>query len=166
MSNTQFVFLEKSRIPGRSALQASIDDLGFDLQLHPGYTPFEDSGFSPCIIGGREGFGFEVYYSPAHEVVAGSAELAAIAAGRDHCLQLVWHGSMNDLACATVVSAALARDYGAVVSYEGESPEPVEQIISAAHMFIAEGKGEAPPFIDTASDEQAGGDKKPWWKWW
>lgn len=166
MSNTQLVFIDRSRIPDRAALQSSIDDLGFDLQLDPDYTPFADAGFSPCIIGGREGFGFEVYYSPADEVVAESAELAAIAAGRDYCVQLVWHGSMNDLACAMIVSAALARDHDAVVSYEGQPPEAVEQIVAAAHMFVAEGQGEAPPLFDPGSNAPTVGAKKPWWKWW
>jgi hypothetical protein len=166
MSNTQLVFIDRSRIPHRAALQSSIDDLGFDLQLDPDYMPFDDAGFSPCVIGGREGFGFEVHYGPADEVVSGNADLAAIAAGRDSCMQLVWHGSMNDLACAMIVSAALVRDHGAVVSYEGQPPEAVEQIVAAAHMFVAEGQGEATPLSEPESNAPTVDGRNPWWKWW
>lgn len=35
MSNTQVAFIGRARVPSRSALQASIDALGFDLKLDP-----------------------------------------------------------------------------------------------------------------------------------
>ena len=48
MSNTQYVFLSKSRIPDRAALQASVEELGFDLKLHPELQLIQDEGFPLC----------------------------------------------------------------------------------------------------------------------
>jgi len=69
MSNMQFAFIERSLVPDRAALQASVDALGFDLKLDPEYTRFDDSGFLPFILNGEEGFGFEIYYEEASEII-------------------------------------------------------------------------------------------------
>jgi hypothetical protein len=71
MSNTQIAFLNRSNVPDRGALQASIDRLGFNLTLHPEFTAFEDAGFSPCVLNGTPDVGFEVFYAPTSEVTVG-----------------------------------------------------------------------------------------------
>ncbi len=63
MSYTQIAFLNRGNVPNREALQASISRLGFNLELHPEFTPFEDSGFSPCILDGTPDVGFEVFWA-------------------------------------------------------------------------------------------------------
>ena len=166
MSNTQFAFIEKSAVPDRSTLQASIDSLGFDLQLHPEYTPFDDSGFMPCVLNGKEGFGFEIYYQNAREVIGESKAIEALAAGRNYCISMVWHSSTNDLACAMIVSCALANDFGAIVSYEGNPPETVESMLASANQFIHDGENEQPPTPKVVSTLNQSNDRKPWWKLW
>lgn len=52
MSNPQFVFLNRSDVPASDSLQAAIDRLGFKLTSHREFTPFEDSGFSGCVLAG------------------------------------------------------------------------------------------------------------------
>ena len=53
MSNTQFAFLRKERVPGKEAWQKAIDEFQFDIRLgiDPELEPFEDEGFSPCKWG-------------------------------------------------------------------------------------------------------------------
>lgn len=138
MSNTQMAFVERSRVPSRDQLQASIDALGFDMSLDPDFTPFEDEGFSPCVLAGEEEIGFEIFYEDADEVTDGDEDLEEIAAGRDCCISLVWRGSMKDLACVMIVSCALAKDFGAVISFEGDPPEPLDAMLDSTRKIVAD----------------------------
>lgn len=118
-------------MPDRKTLQTAIDDLGFDLQLHAEFTPFEDSGFSPCSFKGADGVGFEISYGEAAELIGEDEEFATLADGRDYCTSLVWHSSLKDLACVMIVSTALAKYFDAVISYEGDEPENIEALLEA-----------------------------------
>jgi hypothetical protein len=142
MSNVQYAFLDKTRVPDRAALQASIDALGFDVKLHPDFTPFTDEGFSPCVLGGEAGPGFEIYYQTASEATDDDEEVLAVADGRDYCISMVWRGSMKDLACVMIVSCALARDSGAVISYEGDDPSPLDELIASTKDILADAAAE------------------------
>lgn len=161
MSNMQYAFIERSRVPDRTALQASVDALGFDLKLHAEYTRFDDSGFLPFALNGEEGFGFEIYYEEASEIIGEDQRLRALAAGRDHCISMVWRGRMKDLACVMIVSCALTKDFGAVVFYEGESPEPTEEMLASTQDILKKGAGERPPAAENKPVSQ-----RPWWKFW
>jgi hypothetical protein len=143
MSNSQFAFLNRSAVPDRASLQASIDALGFELKLHPGFTPFEDSGFLPCTLKGEEGPGFEIFYEESAEIVGEDDDFKLIADGRDYCISMVWRGSMKDLACVMIVSCALVKDFGAVVSYEGEAPEPLPKLLEATQGIVNDAASEA-----------------------
>ena len=119
MSNTQYAFLQKNHVPNRQALQAAIDALGFDLQLDPEFTPFEDEGFSPCVLFGEqdEDVGFEIFYQPAADIVEDDEDFQRIAGERDYCISMI-------------VSAALAKDFAAVVLLEGDRPDPLKKLLS------------------------------------
>jgi hypothetical protein len=143
MSNTQFAFLKRSSVPDRASLQASIDALGFDLKLHPDFTPFDDSGFLPFTLNGEEGPGYEIYYEETKDVAKGDERLLALAGDRDHCISMVWRSSLKDLACVMVVSCALTKDFGAVVSYEGEPAEPLESMLEATYGILKDAADEA-----------------------
>lgn len=166
MSNIQYAFIDRASVPDRAALQASIDALGFDLKLDPAFTPFKDSGFLPFVLNAEEGPGFEIGYEPASDLIGDDEALRAIASGRDVVISMAWHGSMKDLACALIVSCALMKDFGAVISYEGEPPEPLETLLTAVNDTlndIATAKAQGPeavnPYIQAKS-------KRPWWKIW
>jgi hypothetical protein len=161
MSNTQYAFLMRSKVPDREALQISIDALGFDLKLDPDFTPFTDSGFSPCVLNGVSNVGFEISYENA----ADFEEIKEIVGVNDFCISMTWHGSMKDCACALVVGSALAKDFGAVISYEGNPPdslESLESLLSEAEQAIQNGMSEPadPP------EKTAQVPRKPWWKAW
>lgn len=127
MSNTQFVFLDPSRIPARAELQESVDALGCDLQLHAALDLARDTGFSPCVFNGID-VGFELSPSTTAEAAHGDSDFVAMADGRDFCLGLSWGGSMKDCVAAMIVSCALARDFDAVVSFEGDEPTSAKEL--------------------------------------
>lgn len=156
MSNTQYAFLMRSRVPDRTALQASIDSMGFDLKLHTEYTSFTDSGFSPCILYGIPEVGFEIAYEQAQNF----PDLVGIAGSNDFCISMTWGGSMKDCACAMIVGCALVKDFGAVISYEGNPPDELDQLLPETHDTIKQALApEAPLPLQPQSN-------KPWWKFW
>jgi len=158
MSNTQYAFLMRNRVPNREALQSSIDALGFDLKLDPTFTPFEDSGFSPCVLNGSGDIGFEVLYQPAAEVDG----LERVAGANDYCISMTWHGSMKDCASAMIVSCALAKDFGAIITYEGEEPDPFDKLLGETKKIMNDAQKE-PVKSQVPSNEIA---RRPWWKLW
>jgi len=118
MANEQFAFLKSSRVPSRDQLQQAIDRTGFDLKLDPAFDPRTNVGFVPCRLNGSEA-GVEMNFDDSAESIT---DFAAIAGDRDCCMSFRWGGSMQECACAMIASLALATDFGAIVSYEGEPP--------------------------------------------
>ena len=141
MSNTQYAFLKKSKVPSRAALQASIDALGYDLQLYPELDLFRDSGFSPCVLHGNRDVGFELYSQDSSEVTNGNEDFAQIAGENDFCTAMVWGSSMKDLACVMIVSCALARDFAAVISYEGQQTLSLGNLLAETPAMIEHALG-------------------------
>lgn len=139
MSNTQFAFLKKENVPNKEKWQSSIDSFGFKikLQVDPELEPFEDEGFSPCVWGDTEDdVGFEIFYEPSADIHDGDEELKALIGDNDYCISMGWHGSMKDCAAVMIASCALAKDFGAVISYEGNPADPLEELINGAHSVI------------------------------
>jgi len=118
MSNEQFAFLNSSRVPTRQEWQEAIDRSGFDLRLDPMYEPRMNAGFVPCRLNGVES-GVEMYFEDSAEFMA---DFASIAADRDCFISFRWGGSMRHCACAMIAGFALAAEFGAIVSYEGDPP--------------------------------------------
>lgn len=141
MSNVQYAFLRRSQVPGREALQASIDALGFDLKLDPALDLQGGSGFSPCVLAGTQGLGFELFSSPASEVLGDDAALREAIGDRDLALGMAWHGSMQDCAAALIVSCALAKDFGAAISFERDAPETFDSLMAATQEALTEVAG-------------------------
>jgi len=136
MSNTQFAFINKIDIPSKEKLQASIDALDFNLKLDPNFTPFEDEGFSPCELNGINEVGFEIFYEPIEDIRVEDEELAALAKDKDYCISMSWGGNFNDYACVCIISAALNKDFGTIITYEGEAQNSQNQLIKNAHEAI------------------------------
>ena len=81
MSNTQYAFLDKDKVPTQQQWQQAIDDLGLDfkIQIDPELAPFEDEGFSPCIWGETDDdVGFEIFFEPAEDVHEGDEDVLAM----------------------------------------------------------------------------------------
>jgi hypothetical protein len=161
VSNIQYAFVEQGLVPGRSQLQEAIDALGFDIKLHPECTPFEDSGFLPFALNGEEGPGFDIQFVPSSEPTSDDEVLERYAGGRDFCISMTWHGSMKDLACVLLVRCALAKDFGAVVCYEGEPPESLDRMLAVVPEVLADADAQAVRDADRAVQQKP---KKPWWR--
>lgn len=121
MANEQFAFIHKNKVPTPDQWQAAVDAAGFDLKLDPELKVFEDEGFMPCKLFGKDS-GVETYYSPIDELFDDRAEAEELAGDRDFCISFRWGGRYSEAACAMVLSYVLAHSFGAVVSYEFEDP--------------------------------------------
>ena len=139
MANEQYAFLQKSAVPTRDQWQAAIEACGFDFQLDPELKPFEDSGFLPCKLSGRDA-GFEIYYDGSPELLN---DFADVAQGRDFCISFRWGGSMVECASVMIASYALAKSLGAIVSYEGEEPQDLEAFLAETRACIEDAKKES-----------------------
>jgi hypothetical protein len=141
MSQTQFAFLKKDHVPSREQLQAAIDALGFDLKLDSEFTPFKDEGYSPCTLRGEEDAGFEIFYEPATDLIEedeDDKEFIELIGDNDYAISLCWGSSFKDCACVLMVSVALAKDFGATISYEGEGSETIEGMKSGIQVCFDE----------------------------
>ena len=118
MANEQFAFLKSSRVPNRDQWQQAIDHAGFNFKLDPQFDPRTNVGFVPCKLNGAES-GVEMYFDDSNEFMEGFGDIAG---NRDCCISFRWGGNMQECACAMIASFALASEFGAVVSYEGEPP--------------------------------------------
>ena len=135
MANEQYAFLEQSKVPSREEWQEVINSCGFDFQLDPDLKPFEDSGFLPCKLMGRDA-GFEIYYDGSPETLE---HIRDIAPGKNFCISFRWGGSMVECASVMIASYALAKHFDAVVSYEGEDPyTELENFLSDTNSIIKE----------------------------
>jgi len=105
MALEQHAFVQKAKVPSRNEWQAAIDQLGFDLQLFPDLKPFENSGFLPCRINGKDS-GFEIYYEPADDLLAAYPDMKEKMGGRDFAISFRWGGEMGECACELIASAA------------------------------------------------------------
>ncbi len=132
MANEQYAFIENAKIPSRVSWQEAIDRCGFNFQLDPDLKPFKDSGFVPCTLHGREA-GFEIYYDETSEY---PPELKRFADGRDGCIVFRWGGSMIECASVMIACYALAKDFDAVITYEGEDPDDLENLLSGTNEVI------------------------------
>ncbi len=134
MANEQYAFLTKDNLPTRTTWQAAIDNSPFDLQLDPKMNVGIDSGFSPCTICGAE-LGIEIDYDDSAEFIA---QFSEIAPGKDCCVSFRWGGNEIECAIALILSYSLAKEFAAVVSYEGEPPSSVESLLADAHSILEE----------------------------
>jgi hypothetical protein len=136
MSQLQTAYLVRSNVPDRTALQAAVDALGFECKIDAFYAPFQCSGFLPCVLAGRAS-GFEIYFESATEVLSDFQHLAQTVGSRDVAITFRWGGDMSECACVLIVSAALAKTFGAIVHYQDEDlVSSCDQLVEEAHAAL------------------------------
>lgn len=118
MANEQFAFLKSGSVPTRDRWQEAIDRAGFNLKLDPKFEPRTHVGFVPCKLNGAES-GVEMYFDDSTESMEAFRDIAGDC---DCCISFRWGSSMQECACAMIASFALANEFDALVSYEGEPP--------------------------------------------
>jgi hypothetical protein len=160
MSLLQTAFVEKSRVPDRAKLEEAACALGFDLAIDEFYRPFDCSGFLPCVLNGKKS-GFEIYFESTDEALQSFPRLKEEVGSRDCAISFRWGGDMTECACVIIVSAALAKSFGAVVHYQDDDLlYTAEQLIEEAKSALADAKA-APPRRPSTPPPPP---KKPWWK--
>jgi hypothetical protein len=138
MSIEQHAFMQKAKVPSRDEWQAAVDRLGFDLQIDPGLRPFEDSGFLPCKLSGRDS-GFEIYYEAADELLDQRPALKGKLGGRNFAISFRWGGDWAECACVCIASAALAASFDAVVYYDDDALiYSADDLVREAHAAMKE----------------------------
>jgi hypothetical protein len=142
VSNNQFAFIHKSKVPSQGAWQAAIDSTGFDFQLDPSLKPFEDEGYRPCKLFSADA-GFEIFYGPAAEIFEEPEELAALAGDRDYCITMNWGGEMRDCAAVMIASYALAKNFGAAISYEGDEVNSLEELLRQTNEIVNDARNDS-----------------------
>jgi len=156
MSLRQTAYLEKSRVPDRAKLQEAVQALGFDLTIDESYRPFASSGFLPCLLNGRKS-GFEIYFESLDELLQRYPRLKSEIGSRGGAISFRWGSDMAECACVLIVSAALARSFGAIVhSEEQDLLYSVDQMVEQAKDAMQ----------STGPDPPAPAPKRPWWKRW
>lgn len=120
MSLLQTAYVFRQSVPDRELLQAAIDSLGFDCKVDASYVPFESTGFLTCTLNGN-GSGFEIFFEPSAEALNEFPELAEAVGSREIGITFRWGGDMAECACVLIVSAALAKSFGAVVHYQDDN---------------------------------------------
>ena len=162
MSQIQTAFVEKSLVPDRARLEQAIGDLGFDLTIDEIYRPFDCSGFLPCVLKGRKS-GFEIYFESLNEALRSFPRLKDEIGSRDCAINFRWGGDLAECACVLVVSAALAKSFGAVVHYQGNDLlYSTDQLVGDARSALHASESEFSPDPSAPLPQQ----KKPWWRIW
>lgn len=108
MSMELHVLLSKSRLPDVQKWQSAIDALGFDVKLDPSLNVESVTGFLPVKLKGQDS-GFEFDVCPAPDITESYTELSKEFGNAEIAANFRWGGDLNEMACALVASAALAR---------------------------------------------------------
>lgn len=111
MNRSLVACLSRTRLPALTALQRSIDDLGFTrLAVDAGHAPFGTNGYLPCTLDGEDA-SFDIRCG-SNQTLPGD--------DRDVLIALRWSGDPREHAAALIVCSALAQRFGAVVHDPGD----------------------------------------------
>lgn len=120
------VFMPRSRIPDRPALQAAIRALSLPLKLEEEFAPSATSAYLPCTLDGEDA-GFTLRLD-------GNAEIADEKAA----LILQWGGDPREKVAALMVAAALAQAFGAMVKDEKAATTSAQELLALARRAHAD----------------------------
>lgn len=130
MARALTVYLLRSQVPDRAALQPAVDALKLKLTLDDGYVPMESSGYLPCTLDGEDA-GFTIRFHDVDADLAALPNLKAALEGRDVAVDFKWSGDAREKVAALGVCAALAKSFGAVVhDLAGDKMLSAEKLIS------------------------------------
>ena len=163
MSLLQTAFIAKGSVPDRAKLEEAVRALGFDLSIDEFYEPFNCSGFLPCVLKGRNS-GFEIYFDSPTEAIENFPHLKEEVGTRDCAITFRWGGDIAECACVLIVSAALAKNFDALVHYHGgDLVYTPDQLIEQANQALAGSEESKSSSADAAVHPPP---KSPWWKLW
>jgi len=127
----QTAFLRKRTIPDRDALERAAADLGFDLVLTDFYQPFKSTGYHPCRINGSSS-GFQLSFKHAADIAVRNPNLASRIGARDAAMEFRWTGKPGELASVMILCAALVSQFDALVNYNDEKWQSMDDLLGEA----------------------------------
>lgn len=114
MARQLSAYLSRESVPERAALQAAIKGLKLPLVLDDDYVPFEKNGYVPCALDGEDA-GFDLRFKAAPADLSATPRLQSQIAGRDTLMTFKWGGDPREDAAASIVCAALAATFDALI---------------------------------------------------
>jgi hypothetical protein len=136
MARALIAFVEPQRMPERAALQAAIKQMRFALVVDEAWVPFETCDYLPCTLEGEDA---GVYVRFEREAALPAAALAGSGGARSASVQLRWGGDQREQLAASIVAAALAEGFDALVlEAEGGTPHTADQLKARARKLHAE----------------------------
>ena len=120
MARTYSAFLPQAQIPNLDALQSAIHSLKFKLDLDESYSPLSFSGYLPCTLDDEDA-GLSIRFNQSMD--AGDQVIT---------ITLQWGGDPREQVSATMLAAALAHSFGAVVNDTHGQTTSAERLIAEA----------------------------------
>jgi len=137
MAKSLIAYLERNRVPDRTALQGALKALRFPLSVDDGYVPFETSGYLPCTLDGEDA-GVDLRFVDSATQLAGHPGLQDAVGARDAAIVLRWGGDPREHASALMLAAALARDFDAQVqSTQDDTLRTADALLGEARQCLA-----------------------------
>lgn len=136
MARVLIAFVEPQRMPARAALQAAIQQMRFALVVDEAWVPFETCDYLPCTLEGEDA---GVYVRFEREAALPAAAASLDQGGRSASVQLRWGGDQRERLAASIVAAALAEGFDALVlEPEAGTPRTGDQLKADARKLHAE----------------------------
>jgi hypothetical protein len=107
-------YLKRVDVPSRAALQGAIKALKLPLVLDEEYAPFADTAYVPCALDGEDA-GFDLRFKDTPADLSATPSVQSGIEGRDTLMAFKWGGDPREDAAASIVCAALATAFGAIV---------------------------------------------------
>ena len=114
MARSLFACIDPARVPDRAALQGAIKGLGFAMVVDDAWQPFETRGYVPCTLEGEDA-GVDVRFEREAPLPDAAAAHEAARGARSALVQLRWGGDKREELSATIIAAALADQFDALV---------------------------------------------------
>lgn len=133
MARQLSAYLKRENVPERATLQAAIKALKLPLVLDEEYAPFSGGGYVPCALDGEDA-GFDLRFKDPPTDLSAMPQVRSQLEGRDTLMAFKWGGDPREDAAASIVCAALAQDFGALVQ-DGD-----KDVLLSADKLIARAK--------------------------
>ena len=114
MARILHAYLDPARMPERAALQVAIKSLGFAMAVDELWQPFGAQAYVPCTLEGEDA-GVEVRFERDAELPPAAAAHAQARGARSALVQLRWGGDRREELSGTIIAAALADQFDALV---------------------------------------------------
>lgn len=133
MARRHILYIDRASLPDRGAHQKAIDAAKIAVTLDHDYAPFAVEGYLACTFDGEDA-GFDIRFATRDPAAALPPALAEAIGARDVSIAIKWTSDPREKIAALAFSAALAKDFGAIVH------DPDKDAIIAADALAKQAK--------------------------